>query len=112
MLLFIPGSLRIAKNSLQLSKFNPCGAICRRVFQKFLIKLSASVKLTQLQLELDVFAEKLVFRRFSDGNSENAASICQIFLTNFEVSKMQPNFRKCELKVSCIKIFIIYMFIK
>ena len=46
------------------SNLDPSGAVFGGVFEELLVEFSASVEFSQLQLQIDVWAEQLVFGAF------------------------------------------------
>lgn len=62
-------SLYVSKDRLQLSKLDPGGAVLRAVLQVLLIELPAAVKLSELQLQLDVALKQLILWAFPNASA-------------------------------------------
>lgn len=60
------GSFDVSQDRLQLGELDPGGAVLWSELQVFLIQLPAAVELTELQLQLNVSFEQLVFGAFTD----------------------------------------------
>lgn len=61
-----PSPLDVSQDCLQLSKLDPGGAVFGAELEVFLVQLSTAVKLSQLQLQLDVALQQFVLRAFPD----------------------------------------------
>ena len=98
-LIYSASSLCLAQNRLQRRKLDPRYAVLRVVFDKLLIQDTIPLKLSQLNLQVYVCAEQLVFGALANSHAQGFTGSLRILLSHFESSKHDPDVSEGELLV-------------
>lgn len=94
---------RIEQHKSGMTYPHPCSTVFRRKFQEFFIQFTTSIKFSQLDLQFNVTAEKLIFRTHTQSGTlqkirrENFHLNVFIFMLQLSIEKNLDDIYLCTV---------------